>query len=65
MGFNVKGLIEGSENDFHSVIQHMYKVEYNSSTSKKKIVLSYYDWFDPSRRGTRVDLIWCCGYSNG
>jgi len=37
------------------VIQHIYKVEYNSSTSHKKVILFYCDWFDPSRRGTRVD----------
>jgi len=33
----------------------MYKVEYNSSTSEKKVILFYCGWFDPSRRGTRVD----------
>ena len=33
----------------------MYEVEYNSSTSNKKVVLFYYNWFDPSTRGTRVD----------
>jgi len=37
------------------VIQHSYELEYNSSTSDKKVVLFYCDWFDPSRRGTRVD----------
>ena len=30
-------------------------MEYNSSIAEKKIVLFYYDWFDPSRIGTRVD----------
>jgi len=33
----------------------MYEVEYNSSTSDKKVVLFYYDWFDSSWRGTKVD----------
>ena len=29
-GVHVKGLIEGGVDDFYSVIQHMYEVEYNS-----------------------------------
>ena len=55
-GVHVKGLIEGGEDDFYGVIQHMYEVEYNSSTSDKKVVLFYCNWFDPSTRGTRVDF---------
>jgi len=54
-GVHVKGLTEGGEDDFYSVIQHMYEVEYNSSTSDNKVVLFYCNWFDPSTRGTRVD----------
>jgi len=54
-GIHVKGLIEGGKDDFYGVIQHIYELEYNSSTSDKKVVLFYYDWFDPSRRGTRMD----------
>jgi len=38
-GVHVKGHTEGGEDDFYGVIQHMYEVEYNSSTSDKKIVL--------------------------
>lgn len=30
-------------------------IKYNSSTSNKRIVLFYYDRFDPSKRGTIVD----------
>jgi len=40
---------------FWGVIQYIYEVEYNSSTSDKKVVLFYCDWFDPSRRGIKVD----------
>ncbi|WVZ20245.1 hypothetical protein V8G54_007567 [Vigna mungo] len=46
---------EGGLDDFYGVIKHMYELEYNSSTTEKKIVLFYCDWFDPSRLGTRVD----------
>ena len=52
---HVKDLIEGGEDDFYGVIQHMYEVEYNSSTSDKKVVLFYCNWFDPSTRGMQVD----------
>ena len=52
---HAKGLTEGGEDDFYGVIQHMYEVKYKSSTSDKKVVLFYYNWFDPSTRGTRVD----------
>ena len=51
-GMHLRGLTEGGEDDFYCVIQHMYEVEYNSSTSDKKVVLFYYNWFDPSTRGT-------------
>jgi len=54
-GVHVKGLTEGGEDDFYDVIQHMYEVEYNSSTSNKKVALFSCNWFNTSTRGTRVD----------
>ncbi|XP_052722652.1 uncharacterized protein LOC128197658 [Vigna angularis] len=54
-GVHVKGLTEGGQDDFYGVIKHIYELEYNSTTTEKKIVLFYCDWFDPSRVGTRVD----------
>jgi len=54
-GVYVKELIEGGEDDFYGIIQHIYELEYNTSSSSKKVVVFYYDWFDPSRRGTIVD----------
>ena len=53
-GVHVNGLTEEGDDDFYDVIQHMYEVEYNSSTSNKIVVLFYCDWFDPSTRGARV-----------
>ena len=32
-----------------------YELQYNTSSYPKKVVLFYCEWFDPSRRGTRVD----------
>ncbi|WVZ23067.1 hypothetical protein V8G54_001611 [Vigna mungo] len=54
-GVHVKGLTEGGQDDFYGVIKHIYELEYNSTSTEKKIVLFYCDWFDPSRVGTRVD----------
>jgi len=56
IGVYIKGLIEGGEDDFYGIIQHIYELEYNSSSSPKRVVVFYCDWFDPSRRGTIVDL---------
>ncbi|WVZ21047.1 hypothetical protein V8G54_008369 [Vigna mungo] len=54
-GVHVKGLTEGGQDDFYGVIKHIYELEYNSTSTEKKIALFYCDWFDPSRVGTRVD----------
>jgi len=54
-GVHVKGLTKGGENDFYGVIQYMYEVEYNSSTSDKKVILFYCYWLNPSRGVTRMD----------
>ena len=32
-----------------------YEHEYNTFTYPKKVVVFYCDWFDPSRKGTRMD----------
>ena len=37
------------------VIQHIYELEYNTTTYPKRVVLFYCHWFDPTSRGTRVD----------
>jgi len=54
-GVHVKGLTEGAANDFYEVIQHIYELEYNTTTYPKQIVLFYCHWFDPTSKGTRVD----------
>ena len=54
-GVYVKGLTKGGDDDFYGIIQHIYKLEYDTSTSPKRVVLFYCDWFDPTCRGTRVD----------
>ena len=54
-GVHVKGLIEGDTDDFYRIIQHIYELEYNSTTYPKRVVLFYCHWFDPTNRGTRID----------
>ncbi|XP_017428832.2 uncharacterized protein LOC108336898 [Vigna angularis] len=54
-GVFVKGLTEGGYDDFYGIIQKIYELEYNTSTTPKRVVLFYCQWFDPSRSGTRVD----------
>jgi len=51
----VKGLTEGGYNDFYGIIHKIYKLEYNTCTSPKKVVvfLLWMIWF--SRYGTRVN----------
>ena len=34
-GIYVKGLIKGATNDFYGVIQHIYKLEYNTTSYPK------------------------------
>ena len=36
-------------------IQHIYELEYNTTSYPKRVVLFYCHWFDPTSRGTRVD----------
>jgi len=55
-GVHVKGLTEGAANDFYGVIQHIYELEYNTIIYPKRVILFYCHWFDPTSRGTRVDL---------
>ena len=55
MGFTLKGHTEGAVDDFYGVIQHIYELEYNTTTYAKRVVLFYCHWFDPMSRGTRVD----------
>jgi len=52
---HVKGLTEGTPDDFYGVIQHIYELEYNTTSYPKQVVLFYCHWFDPTSRGTRVD----------
>ena len=54
-GVYVKGLIEGGDDNFYGIIQHIYELEYNTLSYHKKVVVFYCDCFDPSRKGTRVD----------
>ena len=51
----MKGLTEGGTNDFYRVIQHLYKLEYNTTSYPKRVVLFYCHWFDPTSRETIVD----------
>jgi len=51
----VKALTEGGYDDFYGIILEIYELEYNTCTSAKRVVVFYCEWFDPSRRGTRVD----------
>jgi len=55
-GVYVKGLTNEGEDDFYGIIKHIYKIKYNTSSTPKKVIVFYCDWFDPSRRGTRVDF---------
>jgi len=40
-GVHIKGLTEGAAYDFYGVIQHIYELEYNTTTYPKQIVLFY------------------------
>jgi len=40
-GVYVKGLTEGGHDDFYGIIEHIYELEYNSSSSPKKVVVFY------------------------
>jgi len=53
-GVYVKGLTKGGYDDFYGIIHKIYELEYNTSTSPKKVVLFYYEWFGPSTNCTRV-----------
>ena len=52
---HIKGLTKGAAYDIYGVIQHIYELEYNTTTYPKRVVLFYCHWFDPMSRGTRVD----------
>ena len=54
-GVHIKGLTEGVAYDFYGVIQHIYKLEYNTTSYPKWVVLFYCHRFDPTSRGTRVN----------
>ena len=54
-GVHVKGITKGAADDFYGIIQHIYKLEYNTTSYPKRVVLFYCHWFDPTSRGTRVD----------
>ena len=47
--------LQRSPNDFYGIIQHIYELEYNTTTYPKWVVLSYFHWFDPTSRRTRID----------
>ena len=36
-------------------IQHIYELEYNTTSYPKRVVLFYRHWFDPMSRGARDD----------
>ena len=38
---HVKGLTEGAANDFYGDIQHIYELEYNTTSYPKRVVLFY------------------------
>ena len=48
-------MTRGNPDDFYGVIQHIYELEYNTTSYPKRVVLFYCHWFDPTSRGTRVD----------
>ena len=50
----VKGFTKGGYNDFYGIIYKIYELEYNTCTSAKRVVF-YYEWYDPSRSGTRLN----------
>jgi len=52
---HVKGVTKGGTYDFYGVIQHIYELEYNTTSYPKRVVLFYCHRFDPTSRGTRVD----------
>jgi len=54
-GVHVKVLTEGAADDFYGVIQHIYELEYNTTSYPKRVILFYCHWFDPTSRGTRVN----------
>ena len=54
-GVHVKGITKGAADDFYGIIQHIYKLEYNTTSYPKRVVLLYCHRFDPMSRGTRVD----------
>jgi len=41
LGVYVKGLTEGGYDDFYGIIHKIYKLEYNTCTSPKKVVIFY------------------------
>lgn len=53
-GVHVKGITNGRENDFYSIIQRILQLEYHGFSNK--IALFYCAWFDPTNNsGTRVN----------
>ena len=56
---HIKGLTKGGADDFYGVIQHIYELEYNTTSYPKWVVLFYCQWFDPTSRGTRVGPKYC------
>lgn len=51
-GVYVKGVTQNGEDDFYGILEHIYELEYHELPTK--IALFYCQWYDPSRRGTRV-----------
>lgn len=47
----------GVVEDFYGIIEHIYEIDYTFLDYAKKVVLFYCKWFDPSSRGTKINLI--------
>lgn len=43
--------------DFYDIIEHMYEIDYRFLDYVKTVVLFYYKYFNPSRIGTKSNLI--------
>ena len=54
-GVYVKGLTDVGEDDFYEIIKHIYEIEYNTTSTPKKVIVFYCQWFNPSRIGTKVN----------
>ncbi|KAI5443990.1 hypothetical protein KIW84_012571 [Lathyrus oleraceus] len=48
----INRVTDGGEDDFYDFVKHIYELVHDYLDSENKFVLFYYDWYDPSSRGT-------------